>query len=114
VNWPAVSACGTDNAPPGYTNIVSLAAGNFHTLAVIPWPATPHFDVANCGFAPGNSGFRLRIQGLSGYWPVVISASTNLNDWAPIFTNPPVKFTLDYLDSSATNASMRFYRAVER
>jgi len=113
-NWPAGSSCGTDNAPVGYSNIVGIAAGNFHTLAVIPWPAILYFDVANCGFAADKSGFRLRILGTSGFWPVVISGSTNLMDWTPIYTNPPIKFPLDYLDRSATNAPMRFYRAVEQ
>jgi Regulator of chromosome condensation (RCC1) repeat len=113
-NWPDGNICGAADASIGHTNILAIAGGDFHTLAIIPWPTILRFDVANCGFAPDKSGFRLRILGTSGWWPVVISGSTNLVDWTPFYTNSPVKFSLDYLDSSATNAPMRFYRAAEQ
>jgi hypothetical protein len=114
VNWPSAVFCGADNTPVGYTNILAIAAGDFHTLAIVPWPTILQFDVANCGFAADNSGFRLRILGTSGWWPVVISGSTNLVDWTPIYTNPPVKLSLDYLDRGAANSPMQFYRAAEQ
>jgi hypothetical protein len=50
---------------------------------------------------------------LSGHGPIVIYASSNLLDWRPIFTNPPLPGSLQFIDSSATNSQVQFYRAVE-
>lgn len=61
-----------------------------------------------------NAGFNLHLNGFSGHGPVVIYASTNLQDWRSIFTNPPTTGTLQFLDSSATNRPLRFYRAIEQ
>jgi hypothetical protein len=43
-----------------------------------------------------------------------VYASTNLSTWLPIFTNPPIAGTLDYLDGSSTTISVRFYRIGEQ
>jgi alpha-tubulin suppressor-like RCC1 family protein len=61
----------------------------------------------------GEEGFGFTLNGLSGHGPVVVYASTNLMDWLPIYTNPPVLGTLQVLDPSATNSPIRFYRALE-
>jgi hypothetical protein len=60
------------------------------------------------------SGFQLQISGLSGLRSIVISASTNLIDWQPVFTNPPASGTLRFLDPGASNYPARFYRVEER
>lgn len=59
-------------------------------------------------------GFRLRLGGLSGGFPVIIYAGTNLVDWWPIHTNPPFQGVLEHLDPSATNLDRRFYHAAEQ
>lgn len=67
-----------------------------------------------CSIRLTDAGLELQLQGLSGHGDVVLYASTNLIDWQPVLTNAPATGTLDLLDSSATNAPARFYRAEER
>jgi hypothetical protein len=43
----------------------------------------------------------------------VIQASSNLMDWVPLATNDAPEGWLDYTDTDATNAWLRFYRAIE-
>ncbi len=71
----------------------------------------PVFELNQGVFAP--DGFHLHLLGLSGRNHVVIYATTNLTDWWPIHTNPPVVGVLHYVDGGAVNQSMRFYRAAE-
>ena len=72
------------------------AAGYFEAVAVV----AAHLDL-------------LQVDGAAGITPVVIYASTDLMNWTPIFTNPPVAGSVPFLDSSATGFSQRFYRAGE-
>jgi hypothetical protein len=76
--------------------------------------SAPRFDVVRPALQFTNGGFVLRLSELSGHGDVVIQASTNLVDWSPIFTNPPVVGILEVVDSSITNSTQRFYRAEER
>jgi len=59
------------------------------------------------------AGFQVRVQSPNGINPVVIYGSTNLSDWQPLFTNPPVNGSLPFLDRVGTNFPRRFYRAVQ-
>jgi len=58
-------------------------------------------------------GLNLELDRLSGHGMIVIYASSNLVDWAPIFTNPPQVGTLELVDPNATNLPAGFYRAQE-
>ena len=58
------------------------------------------------------NGFLLTLDGLNGQGSVVLYSSTNLVSWAPIYTNPPATGSIQLLDSSSTNSSSRFYRAI--
>lgn len=69
--------------------------------------------MGNGSFMTGD-GFHLNVSQLSGHGPIVIYSSTNMADWKPIFTNPPSAGTIEWIDSSATNGLMRFYRANEQ
>ena len=60
------------------------------------------------------NGFQFQMSGLNGTVLVVISASTNLIDWLPIFTNGATNGTLQFLDNAATNLPRRFYKATEQ
>jgi hypothetical protein len=71
---------------------------------------TPRFD----GLQFEDGGLRLQLSGLSGHGPIAIFSSTNLVDWNPLFTNPPVVGEIHLIDSSETNVPMRFYRAIEQ
>ncbi len=56
-------------------------------------------------------GFTLQVDGAVDIASVVIYASTDLANWTPIITNPPVTGSFQFLDTSATNWHFRFYRA---
>jgi alpha-tubulin suppressor-like RCC1 family protein len=68
------------------------------------------FDVS----AMTNGGFNLGLSGLTGHGNIVIHASSNLVNWEPILTNPPVVGSLQFLDTGVTNQPYRFYRAIEQ
>jgi hypothetical protein len=44
---------------------------------------------------------------------VIILASSDLQAWEPILTNPPVIGAVEFIDPAAANPVGRFYRAVE-
>jgi alpha-tubulin suppressor-like RCC1 family protein len=96
-----------------YACVVSNDLGVTTSLAatVQVLRTTPRID-GGLQFEAG--GVRLQLSGLSGHGPLVIFSSTNLVDWNPVFTNPPVVGGIVLIDSSATNVPMRFYRASEQ
>jgi hypothetical protein len=57
------------------------------------------------------NGFQMQLSGLTGQGPVIIYISTNLLLWTPIYTNPPAIGSIQFVDSTATNLPVRFYRA---
>jgi uncharacterized delta-60 repeat protein len=63
----------------------------------------------------GDFGFRFNKFGFnvlaSSGQTVVIQSSTNLSDWAPVWTNPLVSPPIYFSDASPTSRSRRFYRA---
>jgi hypothetical protein len=70
-------------------------------------------EMAASGPESGSGSLPLRLTGLTTAGPVVIYASSNLVDWAAIFTNPPTIGPLQYLEEPVTIQSRRFYRASE-
>jgi len=105
---------GQINFPPGLIQVLAIAAGGYHGLAVSTLTFSPLvFNLVPPNLQMTATGFQLQVDGAAGITPVVIYASTNLSDWTPIFTNPPVVGSLPFLDSSATGFSHRFYRAGE-
>jgi len=61
-----------------------------------------------------NGGFMMQLNGTNSFGPTVISASTNLADWKPIYTNAPTTNVIQFFDADSTNFRVRFYRAVEQ
>jgi hypothetical protein len=55
--------------------------------------------------------FTMQLTNLTGQEQVVISASTNLLQWVPIYTNPSGYGTVSFTDSNAGSLPWRFYRA---
>src|SRR5207245_2748909 len=55
----------------------------------------------------GMSEFRLTASASHGF---VLQASSNLANWLPLFTNPTPGIPLNFIDLSATNFPVRFYR----
>jgi hypothetical protein len=93
------------------SNALGVTTGSSVALTVT---RTPLVFATNGEFAPSYTNeFRARLLGASGTGPVVIYASTNLLDWAPIYTNPPVIGSVDFADVQAEAAPQRFYRAAE-
>jgi len=106
------------------TNVPLTAAGNYscvvtnnagcaasQSASLIVLRSTLRF-----GGAPAfaNGGFGWQLDQLSGHGNIIILASTNLLDWIPIFTNPAVTGSFQFLDTGATNQPNRFYRAIEQ
>ena len=56
------------------------------------------------------NGFGLQLSGPQGS-NFVIEASSDLNNWSPIYTNKAPQGTISYTDTAATNYPSRFYRA---
>jgi VCBS repeat-containing protein len=85
-----------------------LATGNVATVTITILDNTPlRFSSAEMtadGFA-----FQLSMPAGRTY---VILASTNNQDWTPISTNVALTASVVFTDTTATNYSMRFYRAM--
>jgi len=106
------------------TNVPLTAAGNYSCVVtnnagsaaspsarLIVLRSTLRFG-GTPAFADG--GFGWQLDQLSGHGNIIILASTNLLDWVPIFTNPAVTGSFQFLDTGATNQPNRFYRAIEQ
>ena len=74
--------------------------------------STPRIASASSGFTT-NGAFALSLSGLSGHGNIILFTSTNLTDWQPILTNPPVLGSLLLADPSTTNVPVKFYRIEE-
>jgi hypothetical protein len=73
----------------------------------------PPFYIAstNGGMGFTNGQFYFTLVGPAGS-NAVIYASTNLQTWAPLVTNPLTGGSLSFTDAFATNFTRRFYRAL--
>jgi Immunoglobulin domain/Regulator of chromosome condensation (RCC1) repeat len=104
------------------TNVQFTNAGNYTVIVTNSYNSTVSsnavltvrpflFDTNPASLQMTTNGFQLQVDNSAGILPVVIEASSNLTDWQPIFTNPPTAGWFQFLDSTATNSSQRFYRA---
>ena len=66
------------------------------------------------GLQTTNTGFLIQLNGTNSHGSTIISASTNLITWIPIFTNAPTNGPILFLDTNATNFRARFYKIVEQ
>jgi hypothetical protein len=94
------------------TNNSGSAISSTATLAVLR--PIPQFDTSSSNLRFTNNSFHLQLNGLSGHGQVLIYASTNLANWQPILTNPPIIGVLRFVDSATTNMPNRFYRPEEK
>jgi hypothetical protein len=79
--------------------------------ALFSLPPSPFVIVTtNGGFGFANKQFQFSLTGPAGS-NVVISASTNLQNWLPLATNPLGSGSLTFTDTLATNFPSRYYRA---
>jgi hypothetical protein len=61
-----------------------------------------------------SNGFQVQIGGVFAKNSLVIYASTNLINWLPVFTNPPVTGSVLFLDTNVVSMPLQFYRAAEQ
>jgi alpha-tubulin suppressor-like RCC1 family protein len=71
------------------------------------------FDWSTIQFGASDGSFQCRIVGAAGVGKLVVFASTNLHDWAPVFTNPPVVGPLFFTNYAAGPDAPAFFRAAE-
>ncbi|MGC8830945.1 MAG: hypothetical protein ACP5TE_14375, partial [Verrucomicrobiia bacterium] len=99
---------GQSTVPTGLSNVVAIAAGEGHSLALVQLPPSgtvllreprwtaQGFEALVC--VPGSGSYR-------------VERSVDLLNWQPLFTtNAPGHFKL--LDPDARNTPRRFYRAL--
>jgi hypothetical protein len=115
VAW-GVDYFGQSSVPP-LTRVVAVSGGRAHSLALIGSavsPGPPRFEILAPSLTFSNGQFLLRLTGLTGQGVTVITVSTNLLDWQPIYTNFPAAGTMDFVDPLGADSSERFYRAFEQ
>jgi hypothetical protein len=108
-NVPLVSA---GNYQLTVSNIFGAVASTSAKLTVLR--STPQFISSYGNSGAFGQGFEMQLNGLSGHGPVVLYSSTNLVDWLPIFTNPPVMGYLQLSVSNAVDVPFQFYRVGEQ
>jgi hypothetical protein len=62
---------------------------------------------------PGANGFQLKLGGVVPGRAHVVETSTNLLAWLPLSTNVSLTNDFNFVDSTATNIGLRFYRVRE-
>jgi pectate lyase len=107
-SWrPLISQAGTTNlitvkvTDSGTPNLSATQSFN----VIVSAPAQPQ----TTAFTFNNGQFSLTINGDAGP-DYIVQASTNLTDWAGIFTNPSPALPFIWNDSGASNFNQRFYR----
>ncbi len=94
------------------SNAFGLASSSSCILTVIRQPLI--FSASWPGALSSNGSFGLLLNHLSGHGNVIIQASTNLQDWQAIYTNPPFLGSLQFYDQTFGSVPQRFYRAIEQ
>jgi hypothetical protein len=56
----------------------------------------------------------IQASGLSGHGVFTIFESTDLQTWLPVYSNPPVLGTFDWIDGDSTNIAIKFYKLSEQ
>ncbi|HEV7927968.1 MAG TPA: choice-of-anchor tandem repeat GloVer-containing protein [Verrucomicrobiae bacterium] len=79
------------------------------TLSITNVPATLPSTAGSLLY--GNGQFSMVVTNLTGQGAVVIEASSDLVQWTPIYTNASGFGAAPFIDSTAGNYAVRFYRA---
>jgi hypothetical protein len=112
VAWGAYNTQFDVFVPEGLDHVSAVAAAEWDTVALIPnqfmtWQPLQY--VPPTGSL--SNGFFMRVWSLANQG-VVVTASSNLVDWEPIFTNPPGGGLKTFIDTTAEGRPWRFYRAL--
>ena len=98
----------------GYIGVSGIGSGTHAIQHLFNAPLPFQFDSGLTNLQTTANGFKMQVSGLNGTSPVVISASTNLLDWMPIFTNPAFTGAIQFTDPAANVFPKRFYKATEQ
>jgi hypothetical protein len=110
VNGPvaALAVSGGDLYVGGAFTTAGGKVSGYAAKAIIGPPF--YFVTTNSSLGFSSGQFYFTLVGPAGS-NAVIFASTNLQTWAPLATNPLTGGSLNYTDTLATNFTRRFYRA---
>ncbi len=95
-----------------YSVIITNSFGAIATNAAL-WVEQFSLNTSPSNLFMSTNGFQLTIDGILTTNPVVIFGSTDLVNWLPLFTNSATTGSVQFLDFTATNTPLRFYRAQE-
>jgi alpha-tubulin suppressor-like RCC1 family protein len=93
------------------SNVFGAVTGPPMILTAVREPL--RFDPASVNLGTNSNSFQAQLLGASGVGPVIFYASTNLQVWEPVFTNPPVIGPIDFSNLLATDRPVTVYRAAE-
>jgi Big-like domain-containing protein/Ig-like domain-containing protein len=88
-----------------------LATGNIATVTIVVEPIDDPLRITSQQMTA--NGFELQISGPASS-TYIISASANLSDWTPVFTDYTDFGNMTFTDTGATNTPVRFYRVEAR
>jgi len=71
-----------------------------------------HFNSSGISFS--NGLFRVQVGGGTNQGFIIIEGSTDLLQWSPLRTNAALGDMFEFVDSTNTNMTRRFYRAREK
>lgn len=96
-----------------YSVVVTNAYGTATASATLTvQPIVFNTGPTNLLFA--TNGMWLQLDGVFATNSVILYASTDLVSWLPILTNSAATGSVRFVDSSATNLPLRFYRTLEK
>jgi len=100
------------------TNVLAMAAGGSQNLVIVDnstvIPSAPWFDPSPGSLQLTSTGLALRVKGLVGRGFMTLMGSSNLVNWDLVAFRSSVVGKFDYVDTSATNRPIRFYRVIEQ
>jgi Immunoglobulin domain len=110
---------GATSSTLALTNVQTTDAGSYTVVVTNPWSSVPSaaemLTVMNppslAAAAMASNAFTFQLSVPAGHTYVIL-ASTNLQDWTPVYTNVALTGSVVLTDPGATNYSKRFYRAV--
>jgi hypothetical protein len=108
LNLPNVQPANSGN----YSVIITNNYGSISTNANL-FVELFAINVASTNPSTSTNGFQLTLNGVLTTNPVIVSASTDLLNWLPIYTNPATTGSVPVLDITASNFPARFYRGQE-
>jgi uncharacterized protein (TIGR03790 family) len=98
------------NEVPGLLNFTDYDSTNYPARFYrMTWPVPDQPPQLSAPGIVGPGEFKLHVDSVPGL-PWAIQTSSNLVDWASVFTNQPGG-AMDFVDAGITNSGSRFYRA---